>query len=52
MAKFRPIKKLGTVLESWKYEKTGENDENWVTNPKKDKKKKKDPFEKEKKRKK
>ena len=41
MAKFGPIKKPGTDLKSWKYEDTGKNDENRVTNAKKDKKEKK-----------
>ena len=52
MAKFRPIKKLGTVLERWEDEKTGKKTKDGMANPKKDKKEKKDPFKEEKKGKK
>ena len=45
MANFRPIKKPGMGLERWKDEKTGKRTaKNGMTNPKKDRKERKDPF--------
>ena len=52
MAKFRPIEKLGTGLERWKGEKLEKNGENGITNPKKDKKEWKGPFQEREKKKK
>ena len=45
MAKSRPIEKLGMGLERWKDKKTGKKQQKGFTNPKKDKKEWKDPFQ-------
>ena len=45
MAKFKPIKKLGTGLARWKEKKLEKKGENGITNPKKDKKEWKDSFQ-------
>ena len=50
--KFRPIKKPRTVLERWKMKKWKRTATNGMTNPKKDKKEKKDPFQEREKKKK
>lgn len=44
MAKLRPIKKLGKILERWKYKKTVKNGKKEDDKSQKDKKERKDPF--------
>ena len=48
MAKFSPIKKLGTVVERWKDAKLEKTAKYGMNNPKKVKREKKDPFKKRK----